>query len=211
MPGPSQPSQQTPYNAGLESSNIAQSLEGSLPSYLQIGQNPLFNPNSSQSQGFINNYANQFYNEAVMPQVSQMQTGQLQQGMQNSSAGGAQLGQAQAQGAVQSQLQGINAYEALLGGMNTTAGNYFSGPGGMATTDLGASNQYQQQGYGTASQNYRAQLGLATAPISGLSGALTGGASGALGNAASAYGGAGKGNAGATGVSPFGLGETITG
>jgi hypothetical protein len=194
MPGPSAPSAQTPYNAGLESSNIAQSLERSLPGPLNIFSNPMFDPNSPQAQGYISNYANQFYNQAVMPQVSQMQTGQLAQGMQNSSAGGAQLGQAQAQGAVQSQLQGINAYESLLGGMNQTSAGYFGGPGQLGLGALGASNNYQNQRYGTESQNYRSQLGMAGSAIGG----LTGKGGSALGNAASAFGGMGGGGGGAS-------------
>jgi hypothetical protein len=181
-------------------------MEGSLPSYLNIYSNPLFDPTSSEARGFTQNYANQFYNQAVMPAVSQMQTGQLQQGMQNSSAGGAQLGQMQAQGAVQSQLQGINAYESLLGGMNQTSAGYFGGPGQLGLGAVGASNNYQNQLYGTESQNYRAQLGAATGLLGGGKG---GGLGGALGNAASAYGGMGGGGGG--GMNPLTGGSGLSG
>lgn len=87
----------------------------------------------------------------------------------------------QAQGQVQSQLQGINAYEQLLGGLNDTSQGYFAGPGGMASNALGQSNQYQQQGYNTASQNYRAQLGAASDALTGGKGG-SGGSGGLLGS-----------------------------
>jgi hypothetical protein len=162
MPGPSAPAPQTPYSAGQESSNIAKSYENSLPSYLNINSNPLYNPSSPQAQGYINNYANQYYNQTVAPAVAQTQANQFQTGMNNSSSGGAQLGQLQAEGEVASNLAGEQAYEGLLGGLNSTSSNYFQGPGQMASTNLGASNSYQQQGYTTASENYRQQLASAT-------------------------------------------------
>ena len=141
---------------------MAASYENSLPSYLNISQNPFFNPSSSQAQGYINNQANQYYNQAVAPAVGSLQTQQYQTGMNNSSSGGAQLGQLQAEGEVASNLYGEQAYEGLLGGLNSTSQNYFQGPGNMASTNLGASNQYQQQGYQTASQNYQSLLSAGT-------------------------------------------------
>jgi len=162
MPGPSAPAKQTPYQAGLESSNIAQSYENTLPGYLNIYQNPLFNPSSPQAQGYIGNYANTFYNQYEAPQVAQIGANNFNTGMINSSSGGAEQGEAAAEGGAISGLAGTQAYEQLLGGLNNTSSNYFQGPGAAGLSALGASNQYQQAGYGTASQNYRAQLGAAT-------------------------------------------------
>jgi len=185
---------------------MAQSYEASLPSYLNINSNPFFNPSSPQAQGYISNQANAYYNQAYAPQVAQIATNNYQTGMNNSSSGGAELGQATAEGEGLANLYGTQAYESLLSGMNNTSANYFQGPGQMATQNLGASNQYQQQGYTTASENYRQQLA-AGASLGGS--LLTGGLSGAIGSASSsALGGKGGGGGGygtGGGVFPVGI------
>lgn len=138
----------------------------------------MFNPGSPQAQGYINNYANQYYNEAVAPTVAQLQTNNFQTGMENSSSGGAEVGQAAAQGAVASNLEGINAYEGLLGGMNNTAANYFSGPGQLANNSVSQANNLDTNIFGTKAQIYGQQLGVLDSALGGGSKALTGGLGG---------------------------------
>jgi hypothetical protein len=112
--------------------------------------------------------------------VAQFQTDNYQKGMNNSSGGGAAVGEATAEGQGLANLYGTQNYESLLSGLNNTSQNYFQGPGQAASTNLGQSNTYQQQGYTTASENYRQQLGAATS----LGTAGKGGSSGASGGAA---------------------------
>jgi hypothetical protein len=93
---------------------------------LNILTNPITQPNAETA------YANQFYNTYEAPAVAQQATTNYQTGMQNSSAGGAQLGQLQAQGQAQAGLQGQQYYTQALNNFLNTRSNFFGNEGGLA-------------------------------------------------------------------------------
>lgn len=86
---------------------------------MSLWGNPIVAPGAQQ------NYSNQFYNTDIAPGIASQQTAEQQSGMLNSSAGGAELGQMQAQGRAQQTLQGQQYYTNALNNLLNERTNYY--------------------------------------------------------------------------------------
>jgi len=144
---------------GAEASTIAQKYT---PSFLNIYGNPFFDPSSGMAQGYLGQGAPTFYNQFMAPGIANMTADVNARGMAGNASGSAEIGAAPAAGHAAATLAGPQAYEALLGGMNTTLNDYYNGAGQMAYNSVNAANQFNSNIYGTQGSIYGSQLGAAS-------------------------------------------------
>ena len=129
-------------------------MEQYLPASLNIN-NPVLSPDALQK------YTDQFYASYEAPQIAQTQSNNYLTGMNNSSMGGAQLGQMTAQGSAQAGLAGMQYYTQALNNFLNARSNYFQNEGGLATNSAQGQLAAAQSNQGVAEQNAQQLMGYA--------------------------------------------------
>jgi hypothetical protein len=116
----------------------AMQMDKSLPSFLQLsGNNPLFSSNAAQ------NASQQYFNDAIQPQLNEDAVNELMGGNSNSTFGGSYLGSAAAQGADQAFFSGQQYYDNELSNMLNERGSLFGNEVNTAANQDNLASQMQ--------------------------------------------------------------------
>jgi hypothetical protein len=137
------------YPSAYTLANNAEGADAALGPSLSIvdnsGPGGLFNTNPNNQINGQSAYEQAFYNNNIAPAIAQTQQNVYNSGMGNSSAGGAEIGTAMAQGGAQEGLAGQQYYTNALNNFLNTRQSFFGGEGNLATNSAG--------GQQTAAQN----------------------------------------------------------
>lgn len=139
------------YPSAYTLANNAQAADVALGPSLSIidnsGPGGLTNVSNGSASGQAA-YQQDFYNNDILPGIASAQQSVYNNGQQNSTAGGAEIGTAYAQGAAQAGLAGQQYYTNALNNFLDTRSSFAGLEGGLATNSA--------QGSLTASQNNNA-------------------------------------------------------
>lgn len=154
----SQVPQVTPqYTTPTQVIQASNKADLALPSDLQLATNPLLSAGTQEQDE--TNAANQFYSMYEAPQVASQQTANYAQGMQNSTAGGAQVGTLQAQGQAQAGMYGQQYYTNELNNLLNERNNFFGNDVGTTNTVNALTTQAQEANQSTDAQLAQALAG----------------------------------------------------
>jgi hypothetical protein len=144
LTGPTQES----YPSAYTLANNAEYADSALPASLSIldnsGPGGLTNTGAGNQISGQQAYTDAFYNNNLAPGIASLQQNLYNNGMLNSSAGGAELGTDLAQSQAQATLQGQQYYTTALNNFLNTRQSFFGGEGAFATNSAGGQLQAAQ-------------------------------------------------------------------